>query len=125
MTTHEPMNIEPVEAIALKIEELIVGGQIPTADDDDDVLRECARRYVAIERAKRNRKSARNDPSLQKALEKTKAKRSENLRARIGSILDELAEEVRADGPPSRRRLETVVSALIGHPKAQPKRAER
>ena len=116
MTTHEPMNIEPVrpaavEAIALEIEELIIDGQILTADKA--VLLECARRYVEIEHAKRNRKSARNVEALQK----TKAERSEKLRARIASITSALAEEIRADGPPSQSRLETVVSDLINLPK--------
>ena len=90
MTTHEPMNIKPVrpaavEAIALEIEELIIDGQILTADKA--VLLECARRYVEIEHANRDRKSARDVEAFQK----TKAERSEKLRARIRSIVDELA----------------------------------
>ena len=116
MTTHVPKNTKPaepaaVEAIALEIEELIIDGQILTADKA--VLLECARRYVEIEHAKRNRKSARNVEALQK----TKAERSEKLRARIASITSALAEEIRADGPPSQSRLETVVSDLINLPK--------
>ena len=90
MNTHEPMNIEPVrpadvEAITFRIEELIIAGQILNADDD--VVLECARRYVATEHAKRDRKSVRNVEAFQK----TKAERSEKLRARIRSIVDELA----------------------------------
>ena len=117
MTTHEPKNNNPVEpadveAIAFRIEELIIDGQVPTTVDDA-VLQECARRYVAIERAKRDRKSSRNVEAHQK----TKAERSEKLRARIASITSALAEEVRADGPPSQSRLETVVSDLINLPK--------
>ena len=84
------MNIEPVEAITSKIEELITApnsDQILTADDD--VVLECARRYVAIEHAKRNRKSPRNDPAFQK----TKAELSENLRVRLRSIVDEMVNE--------------------------------
>ena len=116
MTTHEPENTKPerpanVEAIASRIEELIIDGQILTADDD--VVLECARRYVAIEHAKRNRKSVRDVEAFQK----TKAERSEKLRARIASITSALAEEIRADGPPSQARLETAVSDLIGTPK--------
>jgi len=91
MTTHEPTNIEPaapaaVEAIALRIEDLIIDGQVPPTVDDA-VLQECARRYVAIERAKRDRTSVRDVEAFQK----TKAERSEKLRARIRSIVDELA----------------------------------
>ena len=91
MTNNEPKNDKPeraaaVEAIAFRIEELIIDGQVPPTVDDA-VLQECARRYVAIERAKRDRTSVRDVTAFQK----TEAERSEKLRARIRSIVDELA----------------------------------
>ena len=71
-----------------RIEELIIDGQILSADDD--VLLECARRYVATEHAKRNRKSTRTVESFHK----TKAEERAKLLTRISSITSALANHV-------------------------------
>ena len=56
-----------------RIEELIIDGQIVTADDD--VLLECARRYIAAEHNKRGRKSVRNVEIFHKTKVEERSKR--------------------------------------------------
>ena len=61
------------EYMRTRIEELIIEGQILTADDD--VLLECARRYLAAEHNKRGRKSVRNVEIFHKTKAESRAKR--------------------------------------------------
>ena len=88
MTLIDNTRTDADEYMRNRIEELIIDGQILTADDD--VLLECARRYVATEHAKRDRKSSRTVEQFHKISAERKAK----LRTRVASIVNALAADV-------------------------------
>ena len=88
MTLTANIRTDADEYMRTRIEELIVEGQILTADDD--VLLECARRYVEIEHNKRNRNSSRTVEQFHKISAERKAK----LRTRVTSIVNALAADV-------------------------------
>ena len=88
MTLTDNTRTDADEYMRNRIEELIIDGQILTADDD--VLLECARRYVATEHAKRNRKSSRTVEKFHK----TKAESNANLLKSISSITSALVADV-------------------------------
>ena len=73
MTLTDNIRTDADEYMRTRIEELIVEGQIVTADDD--VLLECARRYIAAEHNKRGRKSVRNVEIFHKTKVEERAKR--------------------------------------------------
>ena len=88
MTLTDNTRTDADEYMRNRIEELIIDGQILTADDD--VLLECARRYVASEHNRRNRQLARNVEAFQK----TKVEERAKLMTRISSITTALANHV-------------------------------
>lgn len=88
MTLTNSTRTDADEYMRTRIEELIIDGQILTADDD--VLLECARRYVATEHAKRDRNSSRTVETFHKITSERKAK----LRTRVASIVTALAADV-------------------------------
>jgi len=88
MTLTNNTRTDADEYMRTRIEELIIDGQILTADDD--VLLECARRYVDTEHAKRNRNSSRTVETFHKITSERKAK----LRTRVASIVTALAADV-------------------------------
>ena len=73
MTLTASIRTDADEYMRTRIEELIIDGQILTADDD--VLLECARRYVAAEHNKRGRKSVRNVEIFHKTKAESRARR--------------------------------------------------
>ena len=87
MTLIDMTRTDADEYMRDRIEELIIDGQIITADDD--VLLECARRYVATEHAKRGRNSARNVESHLKF----KAERSARLVSKMSVLVDAMADD--------------------------------
>ena len=88
MTLTDNTRTDADEYMRTRIEELIIDGQILTADDD--VLLECARRYVAAEHNKRDRKSSRTVETYHKTTAESRAK----LLTRISSITSALANHV-------------------------------
>ena len=88
MTLTNNTRTDADEYMRTRIEELIIDGQILTADDD--VWHECARRYIAAEHNRRNRQSVRTVETFHKI----KAENKEKLRARIASIVNTLAADV-------------------------------
>ena len=90
MTLIDMTRTDADEYMRDRIEELIIDGQILTADDD--VVLECARRYVAIEHAKRDRKSSRTIETFHKIATERKGK----LRTRVGVLVKALADDVLA-----------------------------
>ena len=87
MTLIDITRTDAEEYMRARIEELIVEGEILVADDD--VVFECARRYVLIEHNKRNRKSSRSVESYYKF----KAERSANLRTKMSALVDSMADD--------------------------------
>ena len=73
MTLTNSIRTDADEYMRTRIEELIIDGQILTADDD--VLLECARRYIASEHNKRGRKSVRNVEIFHKTKAESRARR--------------------------------------------------
>ena len=88
MTLTNSIRTDADEYMRTRIEELIIDGQILTADDD--VLLECARRYVDTEHNKRNRNSVRNV----EAYHKTKTERKDKTRSRVRGFVTTLADDV-------------------------------
>ena len=88
MTLIDITRTDAEEYMRTRIEELIIDGQILTADDD--VVLECARRYVAREHARRDRGSSRTVETYHKITTERKAK----LRARVRVLVNDLAGDV-------------------------------
>ena len=88
MTLIDMTRTDADEYMRNRIEELIIDGQIITADDD--VLLECARRYVTTEHAKRDRKSSR----AVEQFHKLKTEKSAELRTKVSVLMGAFAGKV-------------------------------
>ena len=88
MTLIDMTRTDADEYMRNRIEELIIDGQILTADDD--VLLECARRYVATEHNKRDRRSSRTVETYHKIT----SARSAKLRTNVSVMVVKLAGDV-------------------------------
>ena len=89
MTLTDNTRTDSDEYMRTRIEELIINGEVPPTVDDDVVL-ECARRYIAAEHNKRSRKSVRNVEIFHKTKVEERAKRL----AKISVITTASAAEV-------------------------------
>ena len=76
------------ESMRERIEELISSGTIVAADED--VVLECAKRYVALEHAKRGRASSRSVESFHKIA----TARRDKLRSKVAAVVTALAADV-------------------------------
>ena len=77
MTLIDITRTDAEEYMRTRIEELIVDGQ--NLEADYDVVLECARRYLATERNKRDRKSVRNVEIFHKTKAESRARRLANI----------------------------------------------